>query len=89
METKHGGGHRTRQSEMSVFTKTKELISLTFNITENWPKKYRFDLTERMRNTALDIFERITEANEIFIAKPALDQKARKKMFSTYNFQKE
>jgi hypothetical protein len=42
-----------------------------------------------MRNTALDIFERITEANEIFIAKPAPDQKVRKKMFNTYNFQKE
>lgn len=56
---------------MAVFTKAKELISFSYSVTENWPKKYRYDFTARVRNTAFDIYEKITEANEIYIEKLA------------------
>jgi len=62
--------HRKKCSDMTVFVKAKELISFTFDVTENWPKKYRYDFTARVRNTALDVLEKLIEANEIYITKP-------------------
>lgn len=64
-----------RNSEMAIFTKAKELISLTFNLSENWPKKYRFDFTSRVRNISMDIYESLLEANEIYIDTKILDVK--------------
>ena len=52
---------------MAIFTKTKELISVTYDTTENWPKKYRYDLTSSVRNAAIKTYELVIEANEIFI----------------------
>lgn len=62
--------YRKKTSEMAVFTKTKELISFSYSVTENWPKKYKFDFTARVRNTAFDIYDKIIEANEIYIENP-------------------
>lgn len=53
--------------ELTVFTKTQELISHTFNITEKFPKKERFTLTQRMQNITLDIYEYLLQANEVYI----------------------
>lgn len=52
---------------MAVFIKAKELISFSYDITGNWPKKYRYDFTARVRNTALGVYEKLIEANEIYI----------------------
>lgn len=70
MESKSGGERRikgSKTSEMAIFTKAKELISMTYLICENWPKKYRFDLTNRVRNIALNIYDNLMEANEIYV----------------------
>lgn len=79
MEIQHGGKRRInkyhkKKSEMAVFTKAKELINFSYNVTENWPKKYRYDFTARVRNTALDIYEKLIEANEVYVE----DKKTRK-----------
>lgn len=55
---------------MAIFSKAKELISFIYSVTENWPKKYRYDFTARVRNTAFDIYEKLAEANEIYVEKP-------------------
>ena len=56
-----------KKSEMAIFTKTKELITVTYDITENWPKKYRYDFTSSIRNSSIKAYELVVEANEIFI----------------------
>ena len=52
---------------MSVMTKAKDLISITFQYTENWPKVDRFTVKDRVRNTALEIYELLITANETFV----------------------
>lgn len=65
--------YNKKTSEMAIFTKSKELITLTYQLSENWPKKYRFDLTTRIRNTSIDIYEALIEANEIYVDTKLLD----------------
>ena len=52
---------------MLVMTKAKELISITFQHTENWPKVDRFTIKDKVRNTALEIYELLVTANETFV----------------------
>lgn len=61
------------KNEMEIFLKAKELISNTYLVTETWPKKYRFDFTQRLRNSCLSVYELIIEANEVYIDTKLID----------------
>lgn len=60
-----------------VITKAKDILTYTFTIAENAPKKFRFTLTTRMHNTSLDILENLILANEIMIGTDNEDRKKR------------
>lgn len=56
-------------SEMAAFAKSRDLISHTLLMTNNtrrYPKSMRFTLTNRIQQTAIDIYESLLQANEIF-----------------------
>lgn len=58
------------QREMQVFIASKRLISHTLKITNNtnrFKKKWRFTLTDRLQNAALDIFDNLVMANETYV----------------------
>jgi len=57
----------TKQSELSVITKAKNLSSYIFTITRKSPKQFRFTLVARMQNYSLDIIEYIYRANDTFV----------------------
>ena len=52
--------------EMIIYTKTKDLIDYTFNITESkkFPKKSRFVYVNRLQNITLDIYSKLLKVNE-------------------------
>ena len=59
---------RKEPSEFNVIVKCKDLIKHTFTITnstERFPKKYRFNLVNRIQDKAVDIYECALEANEL------------------------
>ena len=73
MERKGG-----RQAELSVITKAKDLCSYILTVTEKSPKRFRFTLTSRIQNHALNIIENLYRANEVFLTKgdlSALDKR--------------
>ena len=55
-----------KQGEFQIITKAKDLVKHTFAMTseKRYPKKYRA-LTERLYDRTLEIFECISEANEL------------------------
>lgn len=55
------------KKELQVTQKAKELGDYIFRISERVPKKFRFTLTGRLQNTALDVIEFIYMANEVFV----------------------
>ena len=59
-----------KQSELTVITKAKDLCAYIFTVTEKSPKRFRFTLTSRMQNLALEVIEHIYRANDIFMAGP-------------------
>ncbi len=56
------------QSELTVITKAKDLCRYTLTVTEKSPKRFRFTLTSRIQNLALDVVESLYRANEIFMS---------------------
>ncbi len=54
-------------SELMVITKAKDIVRYSFTIAENAPKKFRFTLTTRIHNTALDVLENLILANELML----------------------
>lgn len=59
--------------KLKVLIKSKELSKHTLIITSNprrYPKKYRFSLVPRMQNTALEIYELLSDANDKDLRKP-------------------
>ena len=58
-----------RQSELSVITKAKDLCSYILTVTEKSPKRFRFTLTTKLQNYALNIIEDLYRANEVFLVK--------------------
>jgi len=58
-----------RQSELSVITKAKDLCSYILTVTEKSPKRFRFTLTAKLQNYALNIIENLYRANEVFLVK--------------------
>lgn len=57
------------KSELSVITKAKELCSYILTVTDKSPKRFRFTLTGRLQNGALNILEYIYRANEVLVEK--------------------
>lgn len=58
---------KKKRSTLTVITKAKELIDITFTYTKNYPKIDRFTLKDKIRNTTLEILELLVEANEVYI----------------------
>lgn len=56
------------ENELTVITKSKNLCSYIFKVTQNSPKKYRFSLVSRLENTSLDIISNLYQANEQYMA---------------------
>lgn len=59
--------------EFLLITKAKDLVKHTLLMTNNtkrFPKKFRFEIVNRMQGIALDIFECIQSANELNINDP-------------------
>ncbi len=53
-------------TELKVILKAKELAKHTLQVTSNanrYPKKWRFSLVDKMQNKALEIYEKLHEAN--------------------------
>ena len=59
----------TKQSELTVITKAKDLCSYVMTITQKSPKHFRYTFVTRMQNLALDIIENLFLANDTFVAK--------------------
>ena len=58
------------EKEMKVIIKAKELASYTLKVTSNnnnFPKKFRFTLVDRMQRRSFDIYESLLEANRTHI----------------------
>ncbi|MBQ4560247.1 MAG: four helix bundle protein [Tyzzerella sp.] len=52
--------------KLDVITKAMELAEHTLRVTSNcnrYPKKWRFSLVDKMQNKALEIYEKLHEAN--------------------------
>ena len=56
------------QTELTVINKAKDLCRYVLTVTEKSPKRFRFTLTGRMQNLALDIIEQAYRANEIYMS---------------------
>lgn len=52
-----------RQKEMAVFTHAKKLAEYIFVITEKSPKKLRWSIVTRLQNCAVEIIEKLYQAN--------------------------
>lgn len=52
-----------REDEFVLVTKTKELCGYIFCVTEKSPKRYRFTITTRLQNLAMEALEEIYRAN--------------------------
>lgn len=63
-------GYREKKpGELTVLARSRDLIYYTLEITNNvrrFPKKIRFTVTNRLQDKALNIYELIFEANELF-----------------------
>jgi four helix bundle protein len=51
--------------EMVIFTRTYDLITWLFPLTEKFPRSQRFVLTQRLHNALLNFQELIIEANAL------------------------
>lgn len=65
-------------NDLTITTRTKELCSYVFLVSENAPKKFRFTLTSRMQNYALTLIELVYKANEVKV----VDENTHKKRWS-------
>lgn len=57
-----------RPSELTVITKSKDLCGYVLTVTEQSPKRFRFTLSGRMQNLALDVVEQTYRANDVFLS---------------------
>lgn len=51
------------RSEMPIFTRTFDLLRWLVPATNGFPRNHRFTVTQRLLNAALDLSERLEEAN--------------------------
>ena len=50
-------------SELPIFQQTYELVNKLVTWTENFPRKYKYTLGEKLTNVSLELFEYIQLAN--------------------------
>jgi hypothetical protein len=62
---------QSKKSDLTVIVRTKELCSYILTVTEKSPKRFRFTLTSRLQNYALDALEKLYLANEVFVQLPS------------------
>lgn len=60
-------GTNSQAGELVVITKTKDLCSYVFTVTDKSPKRFRFTLVSRLQMYALDTMENLFRANEVYI----------------------
>lgn len=65
---------------MGIMIKSRKLIEYIFTITEKSPKKFRFTLTSRLQNEALNIIENLIRANEIYVKDKSQIEDYRKRL---------
>ncbi len=70
-----------KQSELSVITKAKDLCSYILTVTEKSPKRFRFTLTTKLQNYALNIIEDLYRANEGFLVKGDVRSQERRREY--------
>lgn len=61
-------GERT-EGDYDILQKAKEVAGYVLRITQNekfFPKRYRFSVTNKMQEKAMDIVEKLVEAYEIY-----------------------
>ena len=54
-------------NELFIITKSKDLCSYIFTVTQNSPKHFRFTFVSRLQNLSLDIVESLYRANDVYI----------------------
>ena len=59
---------KSKDADIAVITKAKDLCDYVFIVTESSPKRFRFTLVTRMQNYALDIVENVIMANEVYMS---------------------
>lgn len=65
------------ESPLHVIPVVDKLIDYTLDITDNanrFPKKVRFSIVNRIQDHVLNIFDRISDANEIFPIRDETDR---------------
>ena len=67
-----------KPSELSVIIKAKDLCSYILTVTAKSPKRFRFTLTSRLQNYALNIIENLYRANEVRLVKDRPDTAAKR-----------
>ena len=56
------------KGDLAVISKAKDLCGYVMTVTDKSPKRFRFTLTSRLQNSALDALELLFRANEVFVA---------------------
>lgn len=56
-----------QENELSILVKSRKLTEYIFTITEKSPKKFRFTITAKLQNGALNAMEQLIRANEYYI----------------------
>ena len=54
---------RMRPTETPIFTRTFDLLAWLLPVTNHFPRPYRHTVTRRLTDAALDLRERLEEAN--------------------------
>ncbi len=67
-------------SDLTVISKTKDLLTYILKISENAPKKFRFTLTSRLINSVSDALQEIIMANEAPLVINTTDAAERKQL---------
>ncbi len=58
----------TYKTELSVITGAKDLCSYIMKVTDKSPKRFRFTITAKLQNYALNVIEHLYRANEVYTA---------------------
>lgn len=62
-------GEREEKYGTPVLVAAKELAGFTMRVTmneKNFPKRYRYSITDKMQNLALEVLTELTQASEIY-----------------------
>ena len=67
-------------SNFACATKAKDLIAYIYSITDAIPRKYKFNIWQKIQNNALEVLESLIMANEIMIGVTPEDNKERRNL---------